>query len=605
MNEDSAHSPACRACREPIRPGAQICPHCGSAQSKTRTLWHRFAELLKWVGGIATVISLVMAVKTLHGHYQEWQDRQEAVGELVAAAEWLVRTQNYRQAWGLYAEADDLAPGSARIRKARYDMAIAWIQDFVTGNEAAGEILDQLAVVLYRSLPGADRDETATILAHVARIQAKRRNYKLPVFVDDLELLEQALEASPGNLYANAYMAHRLLLQRPITPEDIGRAQRHFSLATRNEQQRAWVRDLQLGRLVMLATQGRDETAVAAMQAFLQTAHQMLLAGESPPGDDLRTRILDSYGHMGSGERVEEYLGLIPPEHHLAVNRWLREGFAYRNERSGYPAQQDYLVARLLEESGEKEQALDIYRDLLKSQRTYRRLDPLVDAAVQRLTGSATARSLQRTYIDDPVDENDPWAFHLATLQHFPEKWKPLNFEQALEWFVNTVGKKDRRLQELIEAMPGILARVDRTLEEGAEREKQNGFTSGYSRGHYENVRANWSELMLLYSLALREADLLDRAVAIAGDTAVFIERQGPEFTALAARVDYQKAITLASRAGRDNVQTDRGQALDALESSVKKGIVRSNVVSWDDIKGKDFSALSAEPRYLELVRGR
>ncbi len=401
-----ASSPVCVACREIIQPGARLCPHCGSRQK--HTIWHHFGESLKWLGGIVTVISLVVGVRTLHDYYQQWQQKQDVVNELVSAAEWLVTAENYSQAWEMYLEANELSPGSPEIRQGQYAMAINWIQDFAVDKAVANDILNRLTAVLYRSLLHASDDEAATVLAHVARIQILRWLYDLPVFVDDEQLLAQALELSPSNVYANTFLAHRLLLKRPVSVEDVAKAQEYFSIALSGDTHHAWVRDMQTRRLMMTAADS-GEVGKAAMQAFLRTALDMISAGEPLPDADLRVRILDSYGFMGSGKRVEELIDLVPPGDHLAVNVWLRKGLDYHTqERSGYSVQQDYLVARLTEALGDTTHALELYRELEQSKYTHGKLDMLIDRAIERLSGQKTKRALQRSYVNDPVDSASP-----------------------------------------------------------------------------------------------------------------------------------------------------------------------------------------------------
>lgn len=94
---------SCIACHEPIRPGASVCRYCGTFQK--RGLWKRLSNILKWVGGVVTVISLVVGMVTLSGYYQDWRERRDAVAELVDAADWLIKAEDYRQTWRMYEEA--------------------------------------------------------------------------------------------------------------------------------------------------------------------------------------------------------------------------------------------------------------------------------------------------------------------------------------------------------------------------------------------------------------------------------------------------------------------------------------------------------------------
>jgi len=110
----------CVACREPIRPDANTCPHCRSSQLPHK--WQIISQTLKWIGGIVTIISLVMGIITLSRYYQDWQERRETVDEIVTAAQWLIKTENYQQAWDMYKQAAEINPSSALVRAGRFDL---------------------------------------------------------------------------------------------------------------------------------------------------------------------------------------------------------------------------------------------------------------------------------------------------------------------------------------------------------------------------------------------------------------------------------------------------------------------------------------------------
>ena len=99
---------ACVACLEPIRPGAVTCPHCGSSQVPHR--WQVLSRALKWIGGIVTTISLVVGVITLSQYYLDWREQRADIAEIVAAADWLIKSESYPQAWQMYARAAAINP---------------------------------------------------------------------------------------------------------------------------------------------------------------------------------------------------------------------------------------------------------------------------------------------------------------------------------------------------------------------------------------------------------------------------------------------------------------------------------------------------------------
>lgn len=112
----------CRVCLDPIVPGAKLCPHCGSSQ----TSWRMVAEALKWIAGVATVISLLMGMQSLNAIYRSQHERDEAVQELVEAAAKLRDDGNHRRAWGVYQEAQELNPASRLVRRGLEELAKFW-----------------------------------------------------------------------------------------------------------------------------------------------------------------------------------------------------------------------------------------------------------------------------------------------------------------------------------------------------------------------------------------------------------------------------------------------------------------------------------------------
>ena len=115
---------ACVACLEPIRRGANTCPHCGSSQIPHK--WQIVSQTLKWIGGIVTIISLIGGVITLGRYYQDWQERRDTIAEMVAAADWLIKTENYQQAWQMYNQAAEINPSSSLVRDGRFRLSLQW-----------------------------------------------------------------------------------------------------------------------------------------------------------------------------------------------------------------------------------------------------------------------------------------------------------------------------------------------------------------------------------------------------------------------------------------------------------------------------------------------
>ena len=86
---------------------------------------------------------------------------------------------------------------------------------------------------------------------------------------------------------------------------------------------------LQLGQLTYLSFGRSDELENAVLAELLRTSFEMMQASEPKPPEDIRYKILDGYGTTGRGEHIEGLVPALPPDDHLAVHAWLREGLKY------------------------------------------------------------------------------------------------------------------------------------------------------------------------------------------------------------------------------------------------------------------------------------
>jgi len=265
----------CMACRESIRLGASTCRHCGSSQKHDP--WKRMTTILKWIGGVVSVISLLIGMVTLTGYYQDWRERHNAVTELVDAADWLIKTKNYSQAWQMYEDALQLIPSSAKAFRGQLQLAKIWLRDFRSSKETADELLNHITAILYRGLRKADNYELATILAQIGWAQVIRAENSLPAYIDVDALFQEALHSSPGNVYANAMLGYWILLGRGVPIQDITLAQSKFAVALNSQDEKTFVRRLQFSSLVDLSYGRADEVEQTALGILLRESFSMKL----------------------------------------------------------------------------------------------------------------------------------------------------------------------------------------------------------------------------------------------------------------------------------------------------------------------------------------
>lgn len=591
---------SCVACLEPIRAGAGKCPHCGSAQRPQR--WHNFGQMLKWIGGIVTIISLIGGVMTLSRYYIDWKERHDAVDEIVAAADWLIRGENYVQAWDMYAQAAELNPSSSEVRDGRFRLALKWLRNFQIGGGRADETLARLTEILYRGLPEANAEDSATILAHIGYIQFLRKINQLPVFTDVEALFEQAFAASDSNVYANVMYARWLTLARPLEVEQLDRVQQHYQRALASGQERDYVRRLQLRSFANFSFSQRDEIEVNSLLKLLRISIDMRKNGEGHPDNKTLQRILDGYGSVGDAKHVEALIAGLPVDDHLEIYQWLLE--ADNNSRKAMLQQSTYILARLNEEAGNRDQALALYRQLLDIE-TRDKLTVLIDSGFERITGRPPVRALARNYSDDPVDPANPFQFHLDTLEHFEARLREPNLEQALDYFNRQLEQNPTRLTALRLGLPTFIERVYEWVKHGEEIAKYNSYTSGFNIYNHNNVRNTWIDLVLLNARVLQRFDQREQALAQIADVARPINKLDDEWRLAQARLDFESARLYAELAALNDSDNDRRLSLQFLERAVKKGVAESEQVTWQDIKSKPFDQFANDERYRELVRGR
>lgn len=204
----------CRACKEPIKVDATICHHCQTVQK--RSLWYPIGNTLKWLGGVTAVFSLLFTLVSANQFLADWRQRQTAINELVTAANEQREIGEYQRAWNSYKEVLTIDPTHSAAGKEQLNLALIWMRTKIRALdiEATREFVEQLIPVLYKGLATPNKQEKATIYAHLSwgeylnqgsvgwDIVARGQPKKIIHFVD------KALNIDPHNNYALAFKAH-------------------------------------------------------------------------------------------------------------------------------------------------------------------------------------------------------------------------------------------------------------------------------------------------------------------------------------------------------------------------------------------------------------
>ena len=79
-SKNNIKSKHCIACIESIHKDAKICPFCRSSQHISPSLSVTL-NIIKWIGGITAVVSLLLAVTQLNNYLEGWLEKREMIDE--------------------------------------------------------------------------------------------------------------------------------------------------------------------------------------------------------------------------------------------------------------------------------------------------------------------------------------------------------------------------------------------------------------------------------------------------------------------------------------------------------------------------------------------
>ncbi|MBN7825452.1 tetratricopeptide repeat protein [Bowmanella dokdonensis] len=609
MSDSNLQTKSCVACHSAIPKQAGVCRYCHSKQHHSWS--ERLATQLKWVGGVVTVLSLVIGALTLSGIFRDWVAREQAVAELSDAAHWLIQAKDYRRAWQLYHRALLLSPNATTIRQKQQDLARLWAREFGIPVEEGNALSNDLIEALYQSISSQPASQQADSLAHIARLAQYRIYNQLIEHADIESLYRQALALDEKSTYANLFYAAWLLGQGGVTEEKLDQARNHFVLAVHQDPDDHFARELQLWWLHRATERSANGTQQKAFGYLILALEQAMQSGFQLT-QELRTRILNEYSDRMHFTLLEGAITVLPPDQHLHLYNWLVAGEPrHHHWQRDFVWRDLYIRARLKEAAGQKAAASSDYQQLLENEAAYSSgaLDKLVDQGLLRTTGQLPSRALARTYIDDPVDQNNPAAFHQQTLLHFNPKYLPDNLLQALEYYSLPENQTAPSSAPLSEVLEQAIKRTQTAVFEGDDHARNGTYSSGYNISMHDNARWNLVKLnQLLVDIRLTQEEI-DTALALTRDMLHFTQTfEGGWFEGgwnkVRLELNYLLARTLARRAGQSQSIEDKQRAIAALQQ-VTRDPGFSQIATWQDIRGEEFASLANEAQYQALIAGR
>jgi hypothetical protein len=326
----------------------------------------KFAALLKWVGGVTAILSLVFALHQITKLVSDVRERQRNTAELYKVGKLQQAARDYAAAWASFEQGLKAAePGGQlakltgqlgeerrQLREAQEDLAMEWLENvrvIVFRGETFSDVADKLVPVLNRGIASSSGARKADMLAHFGWANFLRwRDGKLELNPE--QQYRQALESDARNPYAHAFWGHWMLwTRREASLQD---AREHFSAALASGRARDSVRRMQLSAIETLGREGEGE--------FLRLVNEMRKNNEKI---DVRTSSR-MYGIYRSAclprnqDRLAQVVAAVPITEHLATFRALFYGDDFDKWRA---RERDACLAVLLEAAGQREEALHVW----------------------------------------------------------------------------------------------------------------------------------------------------------------------------------------------------------------------------------------------------
>jgi len=362
----------CVACRRPIRPKARVCPTCKSPQHPTR--WTIIGDGLKWFGGIAALLSLLITAWKLVEFASAAQEKSKAVHVLLAGAAVQRDTPDRQGALMLIDQALAIDPTAREVRDARLDFAMAHIRYFLSvGTTERLADLQSAYAIVQQGTAHSNSTRKADAIAHLGWYQHLRCMVKDCSSADTQRehtpliqaLFQQALQVDPDNPFAHAFWASWCLngyygfIDEPKTAvcqDPVALATEHFAAALKTGRAREEV----YRRIIVFLAERDLETRWPNLFPFLDE-----IRNSDAISPSLKEKLVREIGETIESEEKFGKIRVHPEKRVFAdVLTWIlqdRQMAAWIEDRR-IDVSTTFWQARLYELEGDNEDAVRLYR---------------------------------------------------------------------------------------------------------------------------------------------------------------------------------------------------------------------------------------------------
>jgi len=336
-----------------------------------------------WIAAATIVaLSLLTAARMGLGPWRASHERKLRIEQLLHTAGAQAEQTEYESAFESYQQILRLDFSNRAAQDGQVDAAMRWLEDFHVltpegqkPEEVSARQLVQLTGVLEAGLARTTGKDTraADILAHLGWAHYMNEKIAFKEFGNAERYFQQAIAIAPTNVYASAFLGNWLLQ----TGGDRAQALSHFQTALATNQERRFVRSLQLG--------GLYHNDAPGLRGELVKALTEMRVNQEPLDKSLQGRLSYLYSSTAStAAELREVLAAVPLDDAWKTYLWLNP------ERPGdSTVERDLVHASLTEISGDRAKALAEFKALaiaLRAQHLDGRIADYTTAAITRLS---------------------------------------------------------------------------------------------------------------------------------------------------------------------------------------------------------------------------
>jgi hypothetical protein len=323
--------------------------------------------MLKWVGAITAILTLVFGIQQLMQRIADIRDRERQVAELTDTGLRQQQAGDYESAWNSFDAAAKAAQTGGllakivgrpdahtlRLRLAREDLAMKWLENArASGNRTFSDLVGRLQPVLDLGVASAQPVRKADMLAHIGWgyfLRSRDGHDRL----DPEPQYREALAADAANPYAHAYLGHWLAWAK----RDLKGSREQFAAGVAAGRETPYVRSLQLAAYANLGSEGDAE--------YVAAVNDMYRRHEPVDGEAQRETLSNFYEacrQASDGPALRKSLADEPANELLDTFRTLGSSEETKGRRLGQEVQQASCDALLLEAADRKPEALAAWK---------------------------------------------------------------------------------------------------------------------------------------------------------------------------------------------------------------------------------------------------